>query len=99
MAQLLFIQNASWGRKSANSKYGKTESWGRGGGSHRLHQCKEKLKLICVQCQKVFTRDDEVTIHCANGAMYFFCSKTCKYDFIYPDILKAEPEKLEHPST
>jgi hypothetical protein len=41
LAQLLFIQNALWGRNSTNLKCGKSECWGRGFDSHRLHQQKE----------------------------------------------------------
>ena len=42
------------------------------------------MMLTCVACGKTFTRDDPVTIHLSDDGMYFFCTKECKQNWLYP---------------
>ena len=42
------------------------------------------MMLTCVACRKTFTREDPVTVHLSDDGMYFFCSKGCKENWLYP---------------
>jgi hypothetical protein len=42
------------------------------------------MMLTCVACRKTFTREDPVTIHLSDDGMYFFCTRECKDNWLYP---------------
>ena len=48
------------------------------------HEELNKMMLTCVACKKTFTKEDPVTIHLSHDGMYFFCTRQCKEDWLYP---------------
>ena len=55
------------------------------------------MMLTCVACGKTFTRDDPVTIHLSDDGMYFFCTKECKQNWLYPPEEAGDSEATLSP--
>ena len=38
--------------------------------------------LTCVECKKLLSKDNPVSIHCNDGRKYFFCSSHCRLHWV-----------------
>ncbi|UCG11062.1 MAG: hypothetical protein JSU72_10870 [Deltaproteobacteria bacterium] len=44
------------------------------------------MELICLQCKNPYANDDLDLLSSGEEWMHFFCSVTCKNDFVYPEL-------------
>ena len=54
------------------------------------------MRFTCANCMEVFERNEECTMHFRDDAIYLFCCKDCRDEWIYSATAVGEsvPEEL-----
>ncbi len=98
MAQLLFSQNTSWRRDSAVWTV-KVCGAGVVGSTPTASTNKGTWEMIitCTHCKEQIFEDYDFCTHCSRNETYYFCSKTCKYEWLLTTEVRVMPV-LETPA-